>query len=382
MEEAYVIAKERLQDLVDALEADGYQVIGPILERGAIVYAPVHRVDELPVGYVDDQDGGHYRLGKSSEGHGADQALFRYTVGPQSWKRLLFPPHQRLWRAERDGGSLRIEAPKAEAPKYAFFGVRGCELAAIGVQDRVFDNGDFADRGYTTRRERTFLVAVNCTRAGGTCFCASMETGPQVGPGYDLALTELWASGAHRFLVRAGTARGWEILRQVSPEKAQPRDIEAADSAVAQAAASMGRQMLPDAAAILKRNPEHPRWEEVAERCLSCANCTMVCPTCFCSTVEDSTSLDGRQAERWRSWDSCFTIDFSFVHGGAIRQHRSARYRQWITHKLAYWHEQFGTSGCTGCGRCITWCPVGIDITEEVAAMQISERAQGGRGEQ
>ncbi|NJL33712.1 MAG: sulfite reductase subunit A, partial [Chloroflexaceae bacterium] len=126
-------------------------------------------------------------------------------------------------------------------------------------------------------------------------------------------------------------------------------------------------------ASLLKHNLEHKRWEQVAERCLSCANCTMVCPTCFCSTVEDTTALDGSHAERWRKWDSCFTVDFSFIHGGTVRRETRTRYRQWMTHKLAAWIDQFGTSGCVGCGRCIVWCPVGIDITAEIAAMRASD---------
>ena len=85
--------------------------------------------------------------------------------------------------------------------------------------------------------------------------------------------------------------------------------------------------------------------------------------------------LYGARAERWRKWDSCFTLDFSYIHGGSVRTSAAARYRQWLSHKLATWIDQFGSSGCVGCGRCITWCPVGIDITEEVAAIRASEAA-------
>ncbi len=133
----------------------------------------------------------------------------------------------------------------------------------------------------------------------------------------------------------------------------------------------MGRSM--DTSGIkelLYRNLDHPCWENVASRCLTCANCTMVCPTCFCAAVEDTTDLTGERAERWRRWDSCFTMDFSYIAGGSVRSSPKARYRQWMTHKLASWIDQFGTSGCVGCGRCITWCPVGIDITEEVRAIR------------
>jgi ferredoxin len=120
---------------------------------------------------------------------------------------------------------------------------------------------------------------------------------------------------------------------------------------------------------LLAATLDHPRWDDVASRCLTCTNCTLVCPTCFCSTVEDVTDLTGRTAERWRRWDSCFTLGHSYLHGGSVRSTARDRYRQWLTHKLGTWIDQFGHSGCVGCGRCITWCPVGIDITEEVAAL-------------
>ena len=133
----------------------------------------------------------------------------------------------------------------------------------------------------------------------------------------------------------------------------------------------MGREMNTDGIHdLLLANLEHPRWEEVAGRCLTCGNCTMVCPTCFCTSVEDTSDLAGVSAERSRRWDSCFTMDFSYIHGGSVRASPKSRYRQWMTHKLATWWDQFGSSGCVGCGRCITWCPVGIDITEEVRAIR------------
>ena len=231
---------------------------------------------------------------------------------------------------------------------------------------------------YRAHRERALLVAVNCGQAGRTCFCASMNTGPRAESGFDLALTEILEDGRHAFTVEAGSDRGRDICQMLPMEKAGAVDLEASARCTERAVQQMGRSMnVKGVPELLARNLEHPRWEDVASRCLACANCTMVCPTCFCSTVEDTTDLTGDHAERWRSWDSCFTMDFSHVHGGSVRTSTKARYRQWLTHKLSTWHDQFGTSGCVGCGRCITWCPVGIDLTEEVAVIRESEGADG-----
>jgi formate hydrogenlyase subunit 6/NADH:ubiquinone oxidoreductase subunit I len=364
------LEREQLQALIDALVADGYQVLGPVLRDAAIVYDRVHRDSDLPIGWTEEQEAGTYRLRRRS-----DQAVFGFAVGPQSWKRFLFPPEVRLWRAERREGKLRFEATSAPPPRSAFLGVRSCELHAIAIQDKVFLEGPERDPVYSARREGVFLVAVNCGVAGGTCFCVSMDTGPRARGGYDLALTEV-LEGGHHFVVEAGSERGAELLGRLPTRPASAPELQAAGEVVAETAKNMGRSLetegLPQR---LLENLEHPRWDEVAERCLTCANCTMVCPTCFCSSVEDTSDVTGDHAERWRRWDSCFSLDFSYIHGGSVRTTARSRYRQWLTHKLATWNEQFGSSGCVGCGRCITWCPPGIDITAEAGAIRASSEA-------
>ena len=363
------IEKQGLQSLIDILAKRGYRVVGPTLRDQAIVYDDIARVDELPAGWTDEQDGGTYRLQRRDDG-----ALFGYTVGPHSWKRFLHPPIQQLWKAARSADAATVEAAPAEPERFALFGVRACELHAIAIQDKVFLHGPYVDSHYKARRENAFIVAVNCGKAGGTCFCVSMNTGPRVSNGYDLALTELVEGGKHRFVVEAGSDKGREVLALLPKQPASSGDLEAAKKVSEKTAASMGRSMkADDVRELLARNLEHKRWDEVAERCLSCANCTMVCPTCFCVSVEEASDLAGVESSRARRWDSCFTMDYSYVHGGSVRSTTRARYRQWMTHKLSTWWDQFGTSGCVGCGRCITWCPVGIDITEEVAAIRSSE---------
>ncbi len=363
----YALAVDGLNELFAALRRRQYRLVGPTLRDGAIVYDEIKSPADLPLGWTDEQDGGRYRLKRRD-----DKAHFGYAVGPHSWKKFLFPATTRLWKARRNGSEgFGVLEEKKEAPKYAFIGVRSCELHAIAIQDRVFLRDKYVDPVYKARRENAFIVAVNCGQAGGTCFCVSMKTGPKATFGFDLALTEVLEGGRHEFVVEVGTDRGADILREVSYREAGSDAPDAVERTVARAASQMGRTMdTSDIKDLLYRNFEHPRWDDVASRCLTCANCTMVCPTCFCSTVEDTTDLTGEHAERWRKWDSCFTMDFSYIHGGQVRASPKSRYRQWMTHKLATWIDQFGTSGCVGCGRCITWCPVGIDITEEVRAIR------------
>ncbi len=371
--EKAALTADGLQALLDALEARGYRVVGPTVRDQAIVYDDIESLADLPKGWTDEQDGGRYRL--TARG---DDALFGYAVGPHSWKKFLHPPLQRLWQAKRDGASVQVTPEPKDETRFAFIGVRACELHAIAIQDRVFLGGAHVDPQYRARREGCFIVAVNCGKAGGTCFCASMGTGPKAEAGFDLALTEIVEDGAPKFVVEAGSAGGRDLLAALPHRAAAAGEIAAADAVVAETAASMGREMrADDLRDLLMRNLEHARWDDVAERCLTCGNCTMVCPTCFCTTVEDSSDLTGTETARTQRWDSCFTMDFSYIHGGSVRSGTRARYRQWMTHKLATWHDQFGSSGCVGCGRCITWCPVGIDITEEVRAIRESQQDKG-----
>lgn len=369
------IARDDLQALIDALTAQNYLVLGPTMRDGAIVYDEIARLDDLPEGWTDQQEGGAYKLERRQ-----DRALFGYAVGPHSWKRFLHPPVETLWRARRSEDGFTIVDDDAPTRRFAFLGVRACEIHAIAIQDRVFVDGPYPDEKYAVRRHDAFIVAVNCGQPAATCFCVSMQTGPKAEAGFDLALTELIEAGRHDFLVEIGSEAGAKMLADAPCREATPADIAAAAAVTARAAAGMGRELNTDGLKeILQTNLGHSRWDDVAERCLACGNCTMVCPTCFCTTVEDHTDLTGA-AERTRMWDSCFTLDFSYIHGGSVRKETRSRYRQWMTHKLANWIDQFGSSGCVGCGRCITWCPVGIDLTEEAAAIRASQGAGGDSG--
>jgi ferredoxin len=355
--------------LLQVLARSGHELVGPVVDEAAIALGPISGLGDLPRGIGDEQEPGRYRLRPRG-----DDAIFGFAATAHSFKRELFPPRVPLFSIRRHAGELTITEPPRPECKVALIGVRACDLAALHVHDRVLRDGPVPDRDYTARRAGVFILAVHCGAPGGTCFCASMGTGPRVPAGFDLAATELLAP-EHAFVVEIGSAAGAAALDQVPSRPARADELAAADQVVRSAATRMGRRLETDGLReILMARLEHPRWTEVAERCLGCASCTMVCPTCFCTAPEDRTDLGGDEATHARRWDSCFAADFAYVHGGSVRPSLRARYRQWLTHKLATWHDQFGTSGCVGCGRCVTWCPAGIDITEEVAAIRAPRR--------
>ena len=373
-----------LDRLLAVLGEQGYRTVGPVVRDGAVVPGEVATSGDLPAGWHDVQGPGHYRLEQAG-----DDELFGWAVGPASWKSEFFAPRETLWRAHVRDGEVTLSVPPAANRPVAVFGARPCELVALGVLDRVLAGGEVPDDRYAARRAGAFVVVVECGSPSSSCFCTSMGTGPGAGagagatghepgagPGFDVALTEL--AGPHRFYAVAGSEAGAELLARARPAPATDEDRAARLSVLERARRGMGRALETEGlAALLARNLEHPRWDEVATRCLSCGNCTLVCPTCFCADVKDVSELDGT-VERNRSWASCFDVDHSFLHGGAVRPTTSSRYRQWLTHKLSTWWDQFDESGCVGCGRCITWCPVGIDITEEAAAIRESDGATAG----
>jgi sulfhydrogenase subunit beta (sulfur reductase) len=369
MNNSMIIDHDGLDQLIKVLNGIGFQVVGPSVRDEAIVYETLKSINDLPEGWTDEQDGGIYRLKRRP-----DKALFGYVVGPHSWKKYLHPPERRLFHANLEGGDFEIIPEELEAPKYAFLGVRSCELHAIAIQDKVFLGGDSVDSAYKIRRENAFLIVVQCGQSAATCFCASMNTGPRAESGFDLALTEICDDKHHHFVVEVGSDQGKFVMDKISHRQATEEDMMQASKQTEDVAADMERTLdTANIQELLYENLDHPQWNDIADRCLSCANCTMVCPTCFCSTIEDVTDITGNHAERWQKWDSCFTMDFTLLHGGEVRASTKSRYRQWLTHKLASWQDQFDSSGCVGCGRCITWCPVAIDLTEEIPKFRDSK---------
>jgi ferredoxin len=361
-----VLPAEALQSLVIALEQQGFQPVGPVVQDGHLELDHLDTVGDLPRGWTTTADAGIFSLSRRS-----DQAYFGFNLGQESWKKFFFPARLPLFKSQSLGNHVSFDPIADPAPPYALIGVRACELAALNVHDRTLRDGPYPDPTYTARRQAAFIVAVNCTESDAACFCASLGTGPGVSAGFDLALTELVDAHAHVFLIRAGSARGEAILAKLPHQPANATQQEQARLLIRAAANSQTRALQThDLPGFLYDHYDHPQWDKVADRCLSCSNCALVCPTCFCHAIVDEMDLAGEQAERIRQWDVCHMLEHSYIHGGYIRTSTRSRYRQWLTHKIATWIDQFNCLGCIGCGRCLVWCPVAIDITAEMQAIR------------
>ena len=353
----------QFERLLDLIKQAGYKLLGPTLADEVIILDELRSARDLPIGWTDEQDPGRYRLKRRN-----DTAYFGYNLGPHSWKQFLFPPKEKLWSAQKQDNKLTIltEVPPTEE-KMAFIGVRACEIQAIVVLDKVFNTKLETYQQYQRRRENALIVALNCTTAANTCFCASMQSGPAVKSGYDISLTEVIDERQHHFLLEIGSERGKSICKDLQLRAATKDESALACRLVEKTIEKMIRTV--DNAHVhemLMKSWDSKEWDDVAKRCINCANCTMACPTCFCSNAEDIVSIDATHTDRLQSWESCFNLSHSYIHGGSVRSSAQSRYRQWLTHKFGTWWDQFGVSGCVGCGRCITWCPVGIDVTEEL----------------
>jgi ferredoxin len=358
---------DQFEQLLGLLKTDGHRLLGPTIRNDAIVYDELQSAQDLPIGWMDEQDPGRYRLKRRN-----DQAYFGYNLGQHSWKQFLFPPREKLYSAKKqENGLVVIQESDAPIEKMAFIAVRACEIQAILIQDKAFIHKIAVYDQYKQRRENLFILAVNCTRAVNTCFCVSMNAGPKVTQNYDLALTEIINDKEHYFVVKVGSQKGEALCQKLALAQAEEKQCEIADQLVEKNKENMTRHVDNEHVhEMLLKSWDCKRWDQVANRCINCANCTLVCPTCFCSDTQDKVSLDGTHVDRWQSWDSCFNLSHSYVHGGSIRHSAKSRYRQWLTHKFGTWWDQFGLSGCVGCGRCITWCPVGIDVTEELRELK------------
>lgn len=355
------LARADLGQLFDVLRDAGYRVVGPRIDQGAITFQDVEAVDDLPVGVTNDNAPGRVRLQEiDSARH------FSWSNGAQTIKPLVYAPRESLWQVKKTEQGIQFVPTVPTLKPVAVFGARACDLAALSITDKHFLGNTYHDAYYAARRDSLFLIAVNCTHPASTCFCASTGDGPEVKAGADLVLDEL----DEGYLVQAGSERGTALLAKLPLTAAAATQQQVA---VQQREACVQGQVrtMPSQPALqgLMQRLEAPGWERIAEACLACGNCTAACPTCFCHRETEQPALDGSHSQHSREWDSCFNMDHSYIVGEVVRPDIARRYRQWMTHKLATWVEQYGRTGCVGCGRCTAWCPAGIDFVQEAQAM-------------
>ncbi len=338
-----VVSKKTFLSWLDFI-TDRFSLIGPVKEDGQAEFREVSSSSELSLDYN--------------------------TTMLSPGKVYLYKPREDLFRFSV-GKSIEILEAEADQRKRVIVGVHSCDTNAILYLDKTF-LGAFRDPLYETRRNNTMIISLNCESVTGNCFCSSMGTGPflRAGNGCDMLLTDL----GENYLVEIKTDRAKAVFNvddiRLAGEDAF-RLKEENEKAVLRKFRKTIR--LDGLDSVLRSRPDHPVWRKTAEdRCLSCTNCVMVCPTCFCYDVIDEISMDRKSVRRLRQWDACQDAKFAEVHGGNFRARRTARLRQFVTHKLDQTF-QYGVYGTVGCGRCITWCPTGIDLTEMAKEVQRSD---------
>jgi len=352
-----------------------YKIIGNKIENNSVILAELENLSDTPSGYSDEQSPGKYKLINNKS-----EQLFSFSLSPQSWKKYLHPPESTLWKIHKKDNSFNIETPKIEKNKMAFWGIRPCDFEAIKIYDGVFLRDNKTNLKYKSIRDNLFIFAINCTVNHNTCFCSSMNSGPDIKDGFDLAVTEIFIENdenntSHHFILNADTQKGQNIVDKFQFKEASKEEVNFAKNKVIENKESITNTFnTKNLDKILQDNYNHEIWYKMGEKCTSCSNCTFVCPTCYCTRTVDFTNLDGSMATRISKWDSCFSKDFTRINNKYIRDSLSSRYRHWVMHKFSTWQEQFGTQGCTGCGRCITWCPSGINIVKVIREIQASSK--------
>lgn len=318
----------------------GYDVYGPIKNGGDWHYQSVKRPEEMDLDYA--------------------QAV-------EAPKKIVFPQREVFFTFKQTGrASWENTANMPEEKPAIVFGVRPCEARALTLTDRVF-GGDFSDPYYWRRRNNTVLVGLSCNTPPSTnCFCLSVNGSPNSGVGMDILMTDL----GETFLLAAETEKGERLVREnkelfaevESSHKTKLKEIHSA-------AEAQIKRSLKEVEAIstrLKDMFESPIWEDESFGCIRCGICTYLCPTCHCFDINDEvTQALPMTGNRVRTWDNCQFPDFTMHSSGHNpRPDKASRLRQRLLHKFLYFPENEGAQQCTGCGRCITLCPVGIDIIE------------------
>ena len=341
VKEAVVLKKSKIQDWVDALRSD-YIVCGPVEGKKSHKFVELDSDSEVSLEYT------------------------RTVIPP---KKYLHPQKENLITYNRTNG-LEAKLPEIDR-KTVVLGVHPCDARAVMVYDVVF-GGDMPDPYYWNRRKNTIIVAISCTLPDENCFCMSLDDcGPTLeDKGFDLLMTDIGDS----YLIEVGSMEGSLLLQHQGIFEKATEKARADKNKTVEISKMKIQRKIPDVKNLpkfMEQHYDHPVWAKEAEKCVSCGSCTFVCPTCFCYHVEDITKFNLEDGNRVRMWDSCQLIDFAEVAMGEnFRENREARLKWRIYHKLAYWQEQFNNLGCTGCGRCISYCIANIDMTQALAEIR------------
>ncbi len=325
------ISRHNFHTLLDTLITGGIRVVAPRLIAGTPLYAPL--------------------------GESGDMVLDQ--LPRRSAKEAFFPVCEDILSYEKGGQQVRLtDVEPAAFPETVLVGVRPCDAAAIPVLDAVF-SWDYKDDFFLERRKKTTIIGIACTTADDACFCSAVGLSPVETKGSDLFLTPVADGG---FLCDICSEKGEALVADGSSLFAEPGDV----TPLPLATPAVSAFDLKKVKEWLDGHFEDPLWDGTALRCVGCGACAFVCPACHCfDIVDEGTEKSGK---RRKSWDACGFWKFTHhASGHNPRDKQPKRYRNRIMHKFKYYDDKFGQTLCTGCGRCVRICPVGIDIAAIVA---------------
>jgi sulfhydrogenase subunit beta (sulfur reductase) len=323
-----ILKKDNLRDFLNKL-VQSFHVIAPIRQNNHSLYKSIEKAEDV---------------------------CLDYRRPLKSAKEIFFPQNEVMFYFNQRTQKL-VESVNREK-KTILFGVPPCDLAGIAAQDRLFTTGAFQDVYYLRRRKQTILVGLGCPEPDDTCFCHLFEIDRLASSITDLFLTPI----GDRYFIKVQTEQGEQLVENL-PE-ASPEDSKALDD-LKNKPVEFKIEFIPlkDVIPFLRENFDSPVWDEISKRCIGCAACTFVCPTCHCFDITDDVKKG--MGRRVRTWDGCMFPKFTLhASGHNPRTAAAQRMRQRFLHKFSYFVDNQGVISCTGCGRCIAVCPVNMDIRE------------------
>lgn len=270
----------------------------------------------------------------------------------RSPKELFFPQTEVMFTYQK-GNKGEAERP-ALTEKRVILGIRPCDVKGMLLLDKLFDNEDYRDPYYIEKREATIIIGLACNNPQETCFCTSLGIQPDSKEGMDVLLREIKGG----YLATGVSKKGEELISSLPDAKGNEKTREVGKP-------STSFTIDGGLSAKLSERFDDEVWAKISEKCLGCATCTYLCPTCHCFDVQDE--VVGEEGRRIRLWDSCqFPLFTRHTTGHNPREKGRERMRNRIMHKFSYFVNIFGETACVGCGRCIANCPVNFDIREVI----------------